>query len=146
MDEVDVALHIEPLVDAVKDLKEQLNAFAVALTAKIDSLADILTRRAESLNQKVELLLERTQPRSNCIFCPINDNKDCHPTGRCCRYPDAVSRAVRANNLGLCNRCLQPRHNEDCGILCTYCGRDHNVLLCPNTLSHATTSAKRRKF
>ncbi|KAK6033498.1 hypothetical protein OSTOST_00307 [Ostertagia ostertagi] len=146
MDEVDVAVHIEPLTEAVRDLKDQLNAFAAGLTSKIDALADMHTRQIDALNRKVELLLERTQPRSNCLFCPIADNKDCHPTGRCCRYPDAVSRAVQANNLGLCNRCLQPRHGEDCGILCTYCGREHNVLLCPNKLSQSTASLKRRKF
>ncbi|VDP07335.1 unnamed protein product [Heligmosomoides polygyrus] len=146
MDEVDMALHFEPLAEAVRDLKEQLNSFAITFASKIDAVADGLARQTEALNKKMDLLLERTQPRSNCIFCTINDNKDCHPTGRCCRYPDAVSRAVQANNLGLCNRCLQPRHSEDCGILCTYCGREHNVLLCPSKLSQANASLKRRKF
>uniref|UniRef100_A0A7I4YG21 t-SNARE coiled-coil homology domain-containing protein n=1 Tax=Haemonchus contortus TaxID=6289 RepID=A0A7I4YG21_HAECO len=146
MDEVDVAMHIQPLVEAVKDLREQLNVVAVGLNSKIDALADMLTRQSDTINRKVELLMERTQPKSNCLFCLIEDNKDCHPTGRCCRYPDAVSRAVRASNLNLCNRCLQPRHREDCGILCTYFGREHNVLLCPSKLSQSTGSLKRKKF
>uniref|UniRef100_A0A7I4Z1A7 AMP-binding domain-containing protein n=1 Tax=Haemonchus contortus TaxID=6289 RepID=A0A7I4Z1A7_HAECO len=129
MDEVGVAMPIEPLVETVKDLKEQLNVVAVGLNSKIDVPADMLTRQSDTLNRKVELPLERTQPKSNSLR-PIEDNKNYHPTGRCCRYSDAVSRAVQSSHLNLCNR---PRN--DCGILCTYCGREHNGLLCPSKLS-----------
>ncbi|VDO54785.1 unnamed protein product [Haemonchus placei] len=90
MDEVEVAMHIDPLAEAVKDLKEQLNVVAVGLNSKFDALADMLTRQSVTLKRKVELSLERTQPKSNFLFCPIEDNKNCHPTGRCCRYSDAI--------------------------------------------------------
>ncbi|KAK6030618.1 hypothetical protein OSTOST_03243 [Ostertagia ostertagi] len=146
MDIVDVALHIEPLSDAIKDLKEQFNLFTMTFNAKLDALVDILNRQSENVNNKLELLIERTKPKSSCLFCPVEDNKDNHPTGRCCRFPDAVSRAVQAANLRLCNKCLQPRHSDDCGIHCVFCQGDHNVLLCPRKAPAASTSFKRRKF
>ncbi|XGW34035.1 hypothetical protein V3C99_018079 [Haemonchus contortus] len=39
MDELDVAVHIEPLAEAVRDLKEQPNVVAIGLNSKIDALA-----------------------------------------------------------------------------------------------------------
>uniref|UniRef100_A0A7I4XXP8 Uncharacterized protein n=1 Tax=Haemonchus contortus TaxID=6289 RepID=A0A7I4XXP8_HAECO len=146
MDIVDVALHVEPLTEAVKELKDQLNVFAMSINAKLDAIAETLTRQADIFNQKLDQLMERTKPKSSCLFCSIDDNKDNHPTGRCCRFPDPVSRAAQAANLQLCNRCLQPRHPGDCGVQCTYCGRDHNALLCPSRSSQSSSPFKRRKI
>ncbi|KAK6015070.1 hypothetical protein OSTOST_19513 [Ostertagia ostertagi] len=146
MDEVDVAIHIEPLRDALKELKEQLTMFVMSVDAKMEALVDLVNRHNNVVNQKLDLIMERTKPHSSCVFCSIEDNRDNHPTGRCCRFPDAVSRAIQVTNLRLCNRCLQPKHNEDCGILCTFCGKEHNVLICPGKASLGTSSYKRRKF
>ncbi|VDL67380.1 unnamed protein product [Nippostrongylus brasiliensis] len=145
MGEVDLAVHIEPLSDAIKELNEQLTAFAMTTNAKLDAVADILNRQQDSLNQKLTALIQQTTPHSSCLFCSVEDNRDNHPTGRCYRFPDAVSRAVQAANLQLCNRCLQKKHQEDCGICCTYCGKDRNVLICPIKASGAS-SFKRRKM
>ncbi|CAJ0605089.1 unnamed protein product [Cylicocyclus nassatus] len=90
------------------------------------------SERWSIIHHQLTIMVERTTPRSNCMFCTVEDNKDQHPTGRCCKFPDAVSRAVQASALGLCERCLQPKHHEDCGVTCPICGRLHNVLLCPN--------------
>ncbi|VDP39760.1 unnamed protein product [Heligmosomoides polygyrus] len=120
MDEVDVALYIEPLSDAIKDLREQFNLFTMSFNTKMDALVDILNRQSKVVNNKIDLILERTIPKSSCVFCAVDGNKDNHPTGRCCRFPDAVSRAVQAANLRLCNKCLQPRHADSSRIQCTY--------------------------
>ncbi|XGW29674.1 hypothetical protein V3C99_009041 [Haemonchus contortus] len=146
MDEVDVAIHIEPLVDAVKDVKDLLNMFTASFNAKIDAIVDLLNRQSEMVNNKLDALLERTRPRSSCVFCTFEENKDNHPTGRCYRFVDPVSRAVQASNLRLCNRCLQARHPEDCGISCSFCNGNHNVLLCPAKASTSSASYKRRKL
>ncbi|VDO32159.1 unnamed protein product, partial [Heligmosomoides polygyrus] len=45
MDEVDVALYIEPLSDAIKDLREQFNLFTMSFNTKMDALVDILNRQ-----------------------------------------------------------------------------------------------------
>ncbi|KHJ94289.1 hypothetical protein OESDEN_05781 [Oesophagostomum dentatum] len=84
-------------------------------------------------------------PPSFCSFCSIEDSKDCHPTGRCCRFPDAVSRAIQAASLNLCQKYLRARHPEDCGITYTYCSRDHNVLLCPSKSTHIIPAYKHHK-
>lgn len=146
MDEVDIAVHIEPISDAVKELKEQLNILVMATNAKLDVIVDLLTRQNDIVDQKLNVILQQTKPVSSCVFCTVEDNRDNHSTGRCYRFPDAVSRAVQATNLRLCNRCLQPRHSEDCGIICTFCGKDHNVLICPSKSSLGSSSFKRRKI
>ncbi|KAK6061260.1 hypothetical protein COOONC_01076 [Cooperia oncophora] len=145
MDEVDIAIHIDPLVEAVKDLKDQLNMVIMSLNAKLDAVMEALNRQTETMSNKLDLLLERTKPKSSCVFCTFEDNKDNHPTGRCYRFADPVSRAVQASHLHLCNRCLQPRHCEDCGITCSFCSGNHNVLLCPAKASASSTPYKRRK-
>ncbi|RCN24206.1 hypothetical protein ANCCAN_30103 [Ancylostoma caninum] len=116
-----------------------LVSFAVTVYTIVCALLMMLTF---AFKRRFDTLLKRTEPKSNCAFCTYNDNKDSHPTGRCCRFPDAVSRAVQAASLNLCQKCLQQRH---CGISCTFCGRDHNVLLCPNKSTIAPHPYKRRK-
>ncbi|KIH50811.1 hypothetical protein ANCDUO_19107 [Ancylostoma duodenale] len=88
-------------------------------------------------------LLERSKPRSPCIFCPLPENKDGHNTARCSRFADPVAKSVQATKLGLCERCLKPTHEEDCGVQCARCGRPHNVLPCADRQSMAP-SFKRR--
>ncbi|EYB92010.1 hypothetical protein Y032_0199g1666 [Ancylostoma ceylanicum] len=146
MDEIDVAIHLEPMAEAIKELKEKIEFCLLSLNAKVDGIAQLTNERWHCVQQILDVLLERTKPRSNCVFCTVEDNKDQHPTGRCCKYPDAVSRAVQAAALGLCERCLQPKHVEDCGVSCPICTRNHNVLLCPNRGTQAVPMYKRRKI
>ncbi|VDL66139.1 unnamed protein product [Nippostrongylus brasiliensis] len=144
MDEVDLAIHFDPLMDAVKELKSELSKFICDTNNRLDALHQELASHRTALMGSVDEILLRTAPKSNCLFCSVEDNKDSHPTGRCCRFPDPVSRAVQASTLRLCNKCLQRIHPDDCGIRCSFCGREHNVLLCPEKATQAQ-SYKRRK-
>ncbi|KAK5980797.1 hypothetical protein GCK32_006061 [Trichostrongylus colubriformis] len=74
MDEVDVAIHIEPLVEALRDLNEQLALPFASLDGKIDTMTSILNHNFEVLNRRIDIILERTAPKSNCVFCSIEDN------------------------------------------------------------------------
>ncbi|VDL84706.1 unnamed protein product [Nippostrongylus brasiliensis] len=71
MDEVDVAIHIEPLTDAIKDLKDQFNLFTLSFNSKMDALVEMLNRQSEMLNKKIDLVIERTKPKSSCVFCAV---------------------------------------------------------------------------
>lgn len=143
LDEVDLTMHIEPLRDALKSLEKTIDQLAMVLQQRIDSMTEILELKLQAYDRAFETILERTKPKSSCVFCSFDDNKDGHPTGRCCRFPDAVARAVQANVLGLCNRCLQPNHSDDCGFKCAICDQGHNMLLCPSRSQ--ASPFKRRK-
>ncbi|VDO35550.1 unnamed protein product [Haemonchus placei] len=99
MDDVDVAIHLEPLVDALTDIKDQLNMFTAPFNVRIDAIADLLNRQSEMVYNKLDALHERPRLRSSCVFCTFEDNKDHRPTGWCYRFVDPVSRAVQASNL-----------------------------------------------
>ncbi|RCN28575.1 hypothetical protein ANCCAN_25681 [Ancylostoma caninum] len=117
LDEVDVVTHIEPITDAIKSLEQKLDLFARSLEEWIDATI-----------QRLEM---RMNPRHATRPLQTADNRDAHPTGRCPRYADAIARAVQIKVMGLCTRCLQARHAADCGVRCTICGAEHNMLLCP---------------
>ncbi|EYC45671.1 hypothetical protein Y032_0420g1141 [Ancylostoma ceylanicum] len=89
------------------------------------SLLHHLLLRLETLGNACQILLERTEPKSNCVFCPVDENRDSHPSGRCLRYADPVSRTSRLTTLGFCLRC-KPRHDDDCVVNCINCGLVHN--------------------
>ncbi|WKY14676.1 hypothetical protein Q1695_000309 [Nippostrongylus brasiliensis] len=125
MDEVDLAVQIEPLSDAIKELKEQLTAFAMTTNAKLDTVADILNRQHDSLNQKLTALIQQTTPHSSCLFCSVEDNRDNHRTGPLQQMPaEKTSRRLAS---------------------AAHCGKDHNVLICPIKASGASLF-KRRKM
>lgn len=63
------------------------------------------------------MLLERTTPRSKCVFCPVGENIDGHHAGCCHRFVDPVSRAMRASELRLCGRCLRPAKTAPSSVL-----------------------------
>lgn len=97
MDVLDAAIQIESIADATKELKQQITAFSMAFDAKVDALIDMVNRQADNMNRKMDLVIERTKPKPSCVFCCVEDNKDSHPTGRCCRY-----QRVRSVNVLLC--------------------------------------------
>ncbi|RCN45213.1 hypothetical protein ANCCAN_08786 [Ancylostoma caninum] len=135
MDEVAIAIHIEPLLDAVKELNERFAHMSMLMETKFEAV--------HRMEAKLQAYDRRSTSRSNCAFYAYEDNKDQHVTSRCCRYPDPVSHAIQASTRQLCEKCLQPRHREECGITCQICGRAHNVLLCPSR--GGNHSFKRRK-
>ncbi|RCN42697.1 hypothetical protein ANCCAN_11337 [Ancylostoma caninum] len=71
----------------------------------------------EENNRMLRTLLERTAPKSNCMFCPVESNRDSHHSSRCPRYPDPVAKASQATKLGLCLRCLKAAHEDDCVVM-----------------------------
>ncbi|XGW29823.1 hypothetical protein V3C99_009122 [Haemonchus contortus] len=91
----------------------------------------------KAMDAKLDQLLERTAPKSSCVFCTVEDNKDNHFTARCSKFPDSVSRAAQASKLHLCVKCLKPEHDLDCGMKCGNCGLDHNSYLCSRRRPHA---------
>ncbi|VDO65269.1 unnamed protein product [Heligmosomoides polygyrus] len=123
LDEVDLSMQIEPLQNAINKLEKKIEQLGIVHQQGIE----MLNFKLQSYERVFETLLQRTQPKSNCVFCSYEDNKDGHPTGRCCRFPDAVARVVQANVLQLCNKCLQQKHDEDCGFRCAICDQGHNI-------------------
>ncbi|KAK6031955.1 hypothetical protein OSTOST_01876 [Ostertagia ostertagi] len=110
------------LMSAIQGLQQQM-----------ESTFHHVAARLQNLEGAVKELLERSTPRSSCLFCPLPDNRDGHTTSRCNKYPDAVAKSMQVARLGLCGRCLKPAHDDDdCGVQCAACGRPHNVLLCAN--------------
>ncbi|KIH57415.1 hypothetical protein ANCDUO_12394 [Ancylostoma duodenale] len=115
MDEVAFAIHIKPLLEAVKELNERFAHMSMMMETKFEAVHRMEVK-LHANDRVMETLLERSTPRSNCAFCAYEDNKDMHVTSRCCRYPDPVSRAIQASTRQLCEKCLQPKHLEECGI------------------------------
>ncbi|RCN37454.1 hypothetical protein ANCCAN_16661 [Ancylostoma caninum] len=116
------------------------------LSSKIDSILPLLER----LELDNELLLERTgkimaltAPKSNCVFCPVEENRDSHYSSRCCKYADPVSRTVQDGKLGLCLKCLKSSHGDDCRVACVGCGLGHNQLLCNSKRPHFASKRPR---
>ena len=142
MDEVAFTIHIEPIADAFKELSERM-AQLIFMVEKTGETVQRMEQKMRQYDSALETLLHRSTARSNCAFCTFEDNRDQHQTGRCCRYADPVARATQASAMRLCEKCLQPKHSEDCGLSCQICGRGHNVLLCPSRGGHS--GFKRRK-
>ncbi|KAL6738009.1 hypothetical protein Aduo_011605 [Ancylostoma duodenale] len=142
MDEVAFAIHIEPLLEAVKELNERFAHMSMMMETKFEAVHG-MEAKLRANDRVMETLLERSTSRSNCAFCAYEDNKDMHVTSRCCRCPDPVSRAIQASTRQLCEKWLQPKHLEECGISCQVCGPAHSVLLCPSR--RGNNSFKRRK-
>ncbi|VDO86374.1 unnamed protein product [Heligmosomoides polygyrus] len=85
------------------------------LIDKLDSLHNMVacsTGRLDRIEAALQVLRDRTLPKSPCIFCTIAENPDSHHSGRCPRFPDPVSRAVQASKMGLCECCLKPAHDN----------------------------------
>ncbi|VDO90449.1 unnamed protein product [Heligmosomoides polygyrus] len=71
----------------------------------------------DSMEPALSQLAEKFNPKSNCVFCNVEAQKDGHNFGRCPNYSDAVAGAVQASKMGLCGRCLKAVHQGDCGLL-----------------------------
>lgn len=125
-------------------MESERQASLEALTntvAFISNRLESLFGKVGQIQEDIAVLLERTTPRSNCVFCPLGENIDGHHAGRCHRFADPVSRAMRASELRLCGRCLRPEHGKDCPVKCSTCRGEHNAILCS---VRAGTSQKRR--
>ncbi|KAK5976305.1 hypothetical protein GCK32_022882 [Trichostrongylus colubriformis] len=123
------------------DLEQELQLFELERQAAMDAISNTLqgiTNRLDTLfavvaemRDEVHTLLERTTPKSTCVFCTLAENVDGHFTGRCHRYLDPVSRAMRVSELHLCARCLRPEHGSAiCTVSCNLCRGSHNTVLC----------------
>ncbi|VDL85970.1 unnamed protein product [Nippostrongylus brasiliensis] len=44
-----------------------------------------LQTTSDILMERTSVLLSRTSPKSNCIFCTVEENRDSHYSGRCIR-------------------------------------------------------------
>ncbi|CAJ0595289.1 unnamed protein product [Cylicocyclus nassatus] len=82
MDAFDISLQIDQVKDSLKEIKDDATAAALATQSRIDALSDMLKDHIQGMEQKIAVILERTKPRSMCVFCTYEDNKDSHPTGR----------------------------------------------------------------
>ncbi|EYC08940.1 hypothetical protein Y032_0063g3445 [Ancylostoma ceylanicum] len=134
--EIDVSETFAPISAAIR-----------ALTRVIDESHFTLAGQLQSIHNACLELLERSKPKSPCIFCSLTENLDSHSTMRCNRFPDPVSKALQAARLQLCERCLKAQHDgEDCGVKCTMCGLPHNTLLCHNRARPEVQPFKRRRF
>uniref|UniRef100_A0A7I4YVX7 DUF5641 domain-containing protein n=1 Tax=Haemonchus contortus TaxID=6289 RepID=A0A7I4YVX7_HAECO len=126
------------------EIDEEIRLMEFAQTAKLDAIGNtlqIISNRLESLyslaaemKTDIETLMERTAPRSPSIFCTITENVDGHHTGRCHRYSDPVTRAMRVAELRLCSRCLRADHGPALyTVSCSICRGSHNTVLCSGT-------------
>ncbi|VDP22757.1 unnamed protein product [Heligmosomoides polygyrus] len=113
---------ISAVLKAVKELNKSVQL--------ISSRLQYLQTAMDTVMERTEVVLTRTAPKSNCIFCTVEENRDSHYSGRCMKYADPVSRTVQASKLNLCLKCLKPSHGDDCQVKCASCGLGHNQLLC----------------
>ncbi|KAK6750575.1 hypothetical protein RB195_002507 [Necator americanus] len=95
----------------------------------IATLLHHLLPRLDSLENACQTLLERTAPKSICLFCTVDENRDNHHSGRCPRFPDPISKTAQATKLNLRLLCLKAAHEDTCGVKCGSCGLGHNFLL-----------------
>ncbi|RCN49950.1 hypothetical protein ANCCAN_03986 [Ancylostoma caninum] len=116
----------------------------------MDYLDDV-SAQLEQLRLDNELFLQHagkimahTARKSNCVFCPVKENRDSHYSSRCFKYADPVSGTVQATKLGLCLKCLKPSHGDDCKVACVGYGLDHNLLLCNSKRPHVTNNKRPR--
>ncbi|KAK6764974.1 hypothetical protein RB195_025056 [Necator americanus] len=84
----------------------------------IATLLHHLLPRLDSLEKACQTLLERTAPKSSCLFCTVYENRDNHHSGRCPRFPDPSSKTAQATKLNLCLLCLKAAHEDTCGVKC----------------------------
>ncbi|VDO78069.1 unnamed protein product [Heligmosomoides polygyrus] len=101
---------ISAVLKAVKELNKSVQL--------ISSRLQYLQTAMDTVMERTDVVLTRRAPKSNCIFCPIKENRDSQYFGRCMKYGDPVSRTVQASNHNLCLKCLKPYHGDDCQMKC----------------------------
>ncbi|KIH64016.1 hypothetical protein ANCDUO_05676 [Ancylostoma duodenale] len=84
--------------------------FASTVTARLENQ---LTSRLDAIHNTLAVfqnldtihthLMERTTPKSQCVFCPLEDNIDLHHSARCPRFLKSYSRTFEASRIGLCD-------------------------------------------
>ncbi|KIH67447.1 hypothetical protein ANCDUO_02222 [Ancylostoma duodenale] len=115
-DEIDTTSAFPPLSAAIR-----------SLINRMENDRDSMLRQLNTIENACSEIPKRSEPRSSCACCTLEENRDMHQTVRCSRFPNAVARTLQAAKLALCERCLKPKHGtEDCGVSCVHCG----LLLC----------------
>ena len=139
---------IDSKADVINLKVEQFSATTERVERALQKLSIIEHKLDEFLNIRpaLELLIERSTPRSACIFCSIDENVDSHTSGRCPRFPNPYSRTFQVSKMGLCGQCLRPAHERECRVMCGICHQAHNALLCPARAPSAPYASKKRKL
>ncbi|KAK6764570.1 hypothetical protein RB195_024769 [Necator americanus] len=108
-----------------------ISAAIRAFAHRFEGSQDNVLRQLDVIESACLELLKRSEPRSPCAFCTLEQNSDMHHSARCSRFPDAVARPLQAARLALFERCLKEKHGkDDCGVNCVHCGLPHNTFLC----------------
>ncbi|EYC19965.1 hypothetical protein Y032_0023g804 [Ancylostoma ceylanicum] len=110
LDRCDIATLLHHLLPRLDAIDSRLNS----IDTRLDGIDTRIDNRHDASDAMLETILERTAPKSNCVFCEVDENRDSHHSGRCSRYPDPVSRTAQATRLGLCLRCLKGLHRDEC--------------------------------
>ncbi|KAL6738101.1 hypothetical protein Aduo_011687 [Ancylostoma duodenale] len=120
----------DPLLDTEElhtELLKIINSKLDVLNLKVEELTSSTTARMSHLDSRLKAtinalpnfrqldeilfqLLERTAPKSACVFSTIAENADSHPSGRCPRFSGTYARTLQASKLGLCGKCLKWRN------------------------------------
>ncbi|VDO31475.1 unnamed protein product [Heligmosomoides polygyrus] len=140
---------VESLFNMTATISGRLDRLESSFDSKLESLHNMAATtcgRLDRLESALAVLLERSAPRHNCVFCSPEAQTDGHSSTRCTNYRDAIARAVQASKLGLCCRCLKAEHEGDCGVTCQNCRLPHNLLLCPTRNAAPNHQAKKRKY
>ncbi|KAK6762173.1 hypothetical protein RB195_023040 [Necator americanus] len=101
--------------------------------------------RLDSLEKARQTLLERTAPKSSCLLCTVDENRDNHHSGRCPQFPDPISKTTQATKLNLYLLCLKTAHEDICGVKCGSCCLGHNFLLCSSKRPQPPTKRPYKK-
>ncbi|KIH45386.1 hypothetical protein ANCDUO_24573 [Ancylostoma duodenale] len=137
-----ISLKLDDIIPRVQRLE--------AILPRMESLDNVgpelqqLRLDNELLLQHTGTIMAHTAPKSNCVFCSVEENRDSHYSSRCCKFADSVTRTVQASKLGLCLKCLKPSHGDDCKVACAGCGLGHNQLLCISKRPHANANNNKR--
>ncbi|VDL68139.1 unnamed protein product, partial [Nippostrongylus brasiliensis] len=68
----------------------------------VATILHAITPKLEALDAKLNIILGRTAPKSSCVLCTVEENRNNHWTRRCTRYADPVARTAQASRLHLC--------------------------------------------
>ncbi|VDL84881.1 unnamed protein product, partial [Nippostrongylus brasiliensis] len=68
-----------PALSTIVSAMQQLSATMQLVLPRLQ----YLQTTSDILMERTSVLLSRSAPRSNCIFCTVEENRDSHYSGRC---------------------------------------------------------------